>query len=217
MSAKLVGILGGTFNPIHFGHLRLAEELKENLHLDQVRFVPSANPPHKTPPKVTAEMRAKMVADAISDNPTFVLDTQELAREGASYTIDTLKQLKQTLGTNCSLCFIMGNDAFIQLETWHQWESLLDYCHIVLVNRPQNIEPDQASLSARLQLFLSEHYTENPDDLAETPHGLIHMQAITPLMISSTQIRANIQAKQSIRYLTPHHVVNTIAQEALYL
>ncbi len=213
---KTIGLLGGTFNPIHFGHLRIAEELRENLALDQVRFIPSANPPHKNQPKVTAAQRAEMVSTAIDTHPTFVLDTQELAREGASYTIDTLKNLRQALGGDCSLCFIMGSDAFVNLETWHQWEKLLDYCHIVLVSRPHDADNPQPEISPRLQSFLSEHYTENPDDLAETPHGLIHMQAVTALAVSSSMIRALCKQQKSIRYLTPSIVVEKILDEALY-
>lgn len=213
---KTIGLLGGTFNPIHFGHLRIAEELRENLKLDEVRFIPSANPPHKNQPKVSGEQRADMVLAAIEAHPEFVLDTQELAREGASYTIDTLKQLRQYFGPECSLCFIMGSDAFVKLETWHQWEKLLDYCHIILVSRPQDADNPQPEISARLQLFLSEHYTENPDDLHETSHGLIHMQAVTPLAISSSLIRALSKQMKSIRYLTPSTVVKKILDQKLY-
>lgn len=213
---KTIGLLGGTFNPIHFGHLRIAEELRENLKLDQVRFIPSANPPHKNQPKVTAQQRAEMVATAIEAHPAFLLDTQELAREGASYTIDTLKNLRHELGVDCSLCFIMGSDAFVKLETWHQWEKLLDYCHIVLVSRPQDADNRQLEISARLQLFLSEHYTENTDDLSESPHGMIHMQAVTPLAISSSMIRTLSKQQKSIRYLTPATVVKKVLDQKLY-
>lgn len=213
---KTIGLLGGTFNPIHFGHLRIAEELRENLKLDQVRFIPSANPPHKNQPKVTAEQRAEMVSSAITPHPDFVLDTLELKREGASYTIDTLKHLRQQFGKDCSLCFIMGSDAFVKLETWHQWQHLLDYCHIVLVNRPQDANNPQAEISARLQLFLSEHYTEQAEDLAETPSGLIHMQTVTPLAISSSMIRQLASQQQSIRYLTPSTVIDQILSQSLY-
>ncbi len=211
-----IGLLGGTFNPIHFGHLRIAEELRENLKLDQVRFIPSANPPHKNQPKVTAEQRAEMVSAAIAPHPNFILDTQELKRKGASYTIDTLKHLRLQFGPNSSLCFIMGSDAFVKLETWHQWESLLDYCHIVLVNRPQDANNSQAKISTRLESFLSEHYTEQADDLSERPHGLIHMQAVTPLAISSSMIRQLASQQQSIRYLTPPSVIDQIQSQALY-
>lgn len=213
---KTIGLLGGTFNPIHFGHLRIAEELRENLQLDQVRFIPSANPPHKNQPKVTAQQRADMVSTAIDKHPTFVLDTQELDREGASYTIHTLQQLRQQFGPECSLCFIMGSDAFVKLETWHEWENLLDYCHIVLVSRPQDAGNPQPEISPRLQTFISNHYTENPDDLSETPHGLIHMQSVTVLAVSSSMIRTLAKQQKSIRYLTPSTVVKKILDQKLY-
>lgn len=213
---KTIGILGGTFNPIHFGHLRIAEELRENLALDAIRFIPSANPPHKNQPIVTAQQRADMVSAAIAEHPNFVLDTQELAREGASYTVETLKSLRAELGQEASLCFIMGSDAFVHLETWHEWESLLDYCHIVLVSRPQDNHNPQPEISARLQLYLSEHYTENVDDLTDRPNGMIHMQAVTPLAISSSMIRQLRKQQHSIRYLTPTPVVDLISSQKLY-
>lgn len=214
--AQHIGLLGGTFNPIHYGHLRIAEELLENLSLHQVRFIPSANPPHKDVPKVTADNRALLVEKAIADNPNFVLDTLELHRTGASYTIDTLRSMRNQFGPECSISFIMGSDAFVALESWHEWQSLLDYCHIVLVNRPQEPNHPQTPLSTGLQQYLSDHYTENPTDLTAQSHGLIHMQSITPLMISSTLIRDLVKQQHSIRYLTSESVIDSIKQNALY-
>jgi len=212
---KLIGLLGGTFNPIHFGHLRMAQELADALNFNEVRFIPSANPPHRTTPEVSAEHRAAMVQLAIADNPLFKLDMRELARTGASYMIDTLISLREELGEHAVLCLIMGSDAFVKLDTWHLWQKLLDYCHIIMVQRP-NIAPDQPKLSVELTALLHDHYTENVDDLTNKTSGYIHMQKITPLDISATKIRESLKAGHSVRYLMPENVIAYIATHKLY-
>jgi len=217
---KLVGILGGTFNPIHYGHLRMAQELADALGLKEVRFIPSANPPHKTTPIVSAEHRAAMVKLAIADNALFKLDTRELKRSGASYTIDTLISLTEELGReidqNIAFCLIMGSDAFAKLNTWHRWQELLNYCHIVLVQRP-SILLNQPKLAEELTVLLHDHYTENITDLASKTTGYIHMQKITAQDISATRIRDNLKMGISPRYLIPNKVIEYIQHENLYL
>lgn len=212
---KCIGLLGGTFDPIHYGHLRMAQELADALGFDEVRFIPSANPPHRTTPEVSAEHRAAMVQLAIADNPLFKLDMRELARTGASYMIDTLISLREELGEHAVLCLIMGSDAFVKLDTWHLWQKLLDYCHIIMVQRP-NIAPDQPKLSVELTALLHDHYTENVDDLTNKTSGYIHMQKITPLDISATKIRESLKAGHSVRYLMPENVIAYIATHKLY-
>lgn len=209
----LIGILGGTFNPIHFGHLRMAQELAEALSLDEVRFIPSANPPHKNQPTVSAAHRAEMVQLAIADNSLFKCDTRELARSGASYTIDTLISLRDELGENVALCLIMGSDAFTKLDSWHRWNELLNYCHIILVQRP-NYKAEK--ISDQLTAFLSAHYSENMDDLSEKSAGYIHMQAITAQDISATNIREKLAAGKSAQYLAPDFIVKYIKKNSLY-
>ncbi len=212
---KLIGLLGGTFNPIHFGHLRMAQELADVYSFDEVRFIPSANPPHRSAPDVSAEHRARMVQLAISDNTLFKLDTRELGRPGASYTVDTLISLQDEFGNNVAFCLMMGSDAFVKLDTWHQWQKLLDYCHIILVQRP-NITPEQPKLSAELTALLHDHYTENVDDLSEKSAGYIHMQQITALDISATKIRQMLAIGSDARYLLPDSVLTYIKQHRLY-
>ncbi len=210
---KLIGLLGGTFNPIHFGHLRMAQELADALNLDEVRFIPAANPPHKTTPTVSAQQRAAMVQLAIDDNPLFKLDARELERAGASYTIDTLISLREELGSKASLFLMMGSDAFTKLDSWHRWDELLNYCHIILVQRP-NAKSEK--LSDKMTTFLSQHYTENLDDLAEKTAGYIHMQAITAQDISATHIREKLATGNSAKYLMPDTVLAYIQQQQLY-
>ena len=214
----LIGLLGGTFNPIHNGHLRLAQELADALNFSEVRFIPSANPPHKTAPKISAQHRAAMVLLAITDNPLFKLDTRELDRAGASYTIDTLISLQEELGANAGvsapLCLIMGSDAFAKLNTWHRWQALLDYCHIILVQRPMGAT--QPKLAEELSVLLYNHYSENVSDLVNENAGYIHMQKITALDITSTNIRAQLEAGVSPRYLMPDNVIKYIKCHNLY-
>ena len=215
---QLVGLLGGTFNPIHFGHLRMAQELADALNLSEVRFIPSANPPHKSMPTVSAKHRAAMVQLAIADNPLFKLDTRELVRTGASYTIDTLISLREELSLQdkqpISLCLILGSDAFVHLNTWARWQELLNYCHIILVQRPTASK--QAKLPDELAIFLQDHYTEDLVDLTNNAAGYIHMQAITPLEISSTNIRNALIKKLSARYLAPEKVIDYLVKHKLY-
>jgi nicotinate-nucleotide adenylyltransferase len=214
IGSHLIGVLGGTFNPIHFGHLRMAQELADALNLQEVRFIPSANPPHKTAPAVSADHRTKMVQLAIADNPLFKLDTRELDRTGASYTVDTLISLREELGAELALCLIMGSDAFLHLNTWHRWQELLNYCHIILVQRPNTSK--QPKLPEELAMLLQDHYTENLDDLENKSAGYIRMQAITPLDISSTKIREAFKNDASARYLLPEPVISYIAAHKLY-
>lgn len=213
---QLIGVLGGTFNPIHFGHLRLAQELTDALNLKEVRFIPAANPPHKDAPSVSAFHRAEMVKLAIADNPSFKLDERELQREGASYTIDTLISLRSKIGPEVALCLIMGSDAFTGLNTWHRWQEILDYCHIILVQRPPITVTNQPPLANELTLLLQNHYTENVSDLSNQNAGFIHMQTITALSISSTAIRSAFKLKQIPRYLMPQTVIDYIAINQLY-
>ncbi len=211
---KLVGILGGTFNPIHYGHLRMAQELADALKLSEVRFIPSANPPHKDDVMVSAEHRAKMVDLAIADNPLFTLDECELKREGTSYTIDTLIELHESLSGETALCLMMGTDAFVRLNTWHRWQSILDYAHIILVQRP-GMQP-QEKLPSELETLLRDHYTELHDDLVHENAGFITMQQISAQDISSTRVRELLGNGESVKYLVPDGVIEYSQHAKIY-
>jgi nicotinate-nucleotide adenylyltransferase len=214
---KVIGLLGGTFNPIHFGHLRMAQELADSLDFNEVRFIPAANPPHKTAPEVSAEHRAAMVRLGIANNPRFSFDDRELHRTGASYTIDTLDSLRDELGDEVSLVLLMGSDAFTKLNTWHRWEEIIQRCHITLVQRPlASSIATKENLPKVLETFLHNHYTENGDDLHSAAAGYVIMQHITALDISSTTIRHTFEQKNSARYLMPESVIDYIQQHQLY-
>jgi nicotinate-nucleotide adenylyltransferase len=208
----LIGILGGTFNPIHFGHLRTAQEVAENLNLKEVKFIPSANPPHKPKPEVTAEQRAEMIKLSIKHNPLFNLDTIELNRLGPSYTIDTLEQLHSP---EHALCLIVGTDVFIKFNTWHRWQELINYCHIILVER--RIKHQQSALDPILESFIREYYVEDLSLLNQKQAGTISMQKTRTLEISSSEIRNLVSSQKCVNYLTTSEVIDYIKNESLYL
>ena len=210
----VIGLSGGTFDPIHFGHLRMAQELAESLHLSAVRFIPAAQPPHKSAPEVSAAHRAAMVRLGIAGNSLFSCDDRELYREGASYTIDTLLSLRDELGADISLVLLIGSDAFTKFDTWHRWQEIIQLCHIALVQRP--MVGKQEPLSEALRNFLQSHYTENAEDLHSMPAGFVTMQTVTALDISSTAIRSNLQEQHSARYLLPDSILEYICTYQLY-
>ncbi len=209
-----IGLLGGTFDPIHFGHLGMAQELAQALALDTVKFIPAAVPPLKSQPSASAIDRCAMVQIAIANNPDFQLDDRELKRTGPSYTLDTLRSLRSELGEQDSLVLFIGSDAFKQFNRWHQWQEIIRLCHIALVARPDS--ELSTGLNPELVTFLQDHYTENAMDLQSESAGLITMQAITPLAISSSAIREQLKTRQSARYLTPDCVLDYIAHHGLY-
>jgi len=214
---KTIGILGGTFNPIHYGHLRMAQELADDLHMDAIHFIPAANPPHKNSVTISAEHRAAMVDLAISNNPHFTLDVRELNRTGTSYTIDTLLSLRAELGSNASLTLFMGSDAFTQFNSWHRWQEILQHCHIALVQRPHTNKNQTSKLLPKiLEEFLHTHYTENGEDLHNSAAGYITMRQVTALDISSTAIREAFKQQASTRYLMPDSVIDYIKTHQLY-
>ena len=133
---RMVGVVGGTFDPIHDGHLRMALEVANRLALDEVRFIPSAKPPHRDEPDATDLQRLNMVELAIMGEARFILDDREYRREGDSYMVDTLESLRDEMGRDVSLILILGSDAFLGLTSWHRWQRLLELTHIAVVVRP---------------------------------------------------------------------------------
>lgn len=208
-----VGILGGTFDPIHHAHLRLALEAWVACGLDHVRFVPSATPPHRATPGADAAHRLAMVELAIAGNPAFVADRRELDRDMPSYMIDTVASLRTDLGADRPLCLIVGADAFALFETWHRWRELLDQVHVVVAHRPGfAVTPDAPTLAAEF----ARRCTDDPAALRDTPGGRILPLAITALDIAASRIRADLAVGRSPRYLLPDAVVGYIDAHCLY-
>ena len=210
----MIGILGGTFNPIHLGHLYLANQVQTRLGFDSIRFMPAALPALKDLPLVTAEQRAEMVEIAISDYPYFAVDTRELSRPGTSYTIDTLVLLREELGYQVSLCWLMGSDAFAHLNAWYRWQELLNYAHLIVVKRPNNT--DLSDLNPEVKNLLNKHEVKSIEEIRAQAHGKILIQEIAALDISSTAIREKIRNKQDVSDVIPNGVLSYIHQHQLY-
>jgi nicotinate-nucleotide adenylyltransferase len=206
-----IGIFGGTFDPIHYGHLRTALELKETLALEQVRFVPCANPPHRATPMTDGRVRLKLVTAAIRGEPGFVADERELEREGPSYTVDTLESFRADYPKR-SLCLLLGMDAFLNLPSWHRWQELLRLAHIVVAHRPGWRAPEVGTLGE----LLRERRTAVATELRASPAGRVHVQPVTQLEIASTDLRAAIRAGLDPKFLMPDRVRKIILETECY-
>ena len=211
-----VGIMGGTFNPIHFGHLRAAEEVAESLRLEQIIFVPAAKPPHKSEVElVSFDLRWHMMELAIAGNPLFVLSDLEYQRPGISYSVETLTQLSKERGGSEELYFVLGLDAFLELQTWKSYRELFTLCHFVVVARP-GFSPE--SLDAMLTTQVSDRYSFDVQ-VQGYRHPSLHTvfyREVTLLDISSSTIRKLLAAGRSVRYLLPKKVEEYIQQQGLY-
>jgi nicotinate-nucleotide adenylyltransferase len=210
-----LGILGGTFDPIHFGHLRLAQEVADALSLSEVRFIPGGTPPHRAAPHSSAQHRVAMVRLAIEDNPLFVLDERETRRDGPSYTFDTLAALRAELGAAQPLVLIMGADAFTAFNRWHRWRDIFALAHIAVAHRP-GAALMQINDTALQQAFLQRR-TDNGEAVHRAPAGCVIEVPITALDISATAIRGLLQARRSARYLMPPAVLEYIEHNYLFL
>ena len=212
-----VGILGGTFDPIHFGHLRLAQEAAEGLKLAAVRFVPSGTPPHRAAPAVSAEHRREMARLAIGTNPLFSVDERELHRTGPAYTVDTLAELRRELGASSSLCLLVGADAFLDLATWSRWHELFNLAHVVVAHRPgYPVDTWQNRMPQPLAREYGARTLAQPLAVHLAPAGGIVVVPIAALDISSTRIRECLRGGISPRYLLPDSVLDYIGRNALY-
>lgn len=218
MSIAPIGIFGGTFDPVHYGHLRLAQELGESLRLAEVRIVPAATPPHRAAPQVTAAQRLEMVRLAVAGNPLLSLDDREFRRAGPGYTVDTLKELRQNLGASRPLCLLLGADAFLELATWHRWHELFGLAHLVIAHRP-GFPPE--SWPERMPEPLAREYSarllRQPFGVHLSPAGGIVTQSIAALDISASMIRDSLARGVSPRYLLPDPVLDYIRSNNLYV
>ena len=211
-----IGILGGTFDPIHHGHLRLAEEAADACALAQVLLIPAALPNLRAAPRTGAHHRLAMARLAAEGNPRLLVDDRELRREGMSYTVDTLADLRAELGAAQPLVLILGADAFLRLPAWSRWLELFELAHIVVAARPGFELRDRSFQSDELRAEWRARLTSARADLAERACGLIVTVQIPLLEISATDIRARIAGAASARYLVPQPVLDYIAAEHLY-
>lgn len=209
----MIGILGGTFDPVHFGHLRPALDVAEALKLDEVRFIPCGQPPHREQPVASALQRLSMLRAAVSSHPGFKVDDRELRREGPSYMVDTLTSLKRDFPEQ-SLCLVLGWDAFIQLEKWHEWKKLFELANIAVTHRP-GWSIDQISKGSELAKLVNEKLV-TADKLSTRQSGYITFIPVTQLDISATQIRHQLQQGNSVSYLLPEKVEQLILNQHIY-
>ncbi len=202
----MIGILGGTFDPIHYGHLRTALDVRDALRLEELRLIPLRDPPHREQPVTTPQQRLEMLKAAVADEPGLAVDARELNRSGKSYSLLTLQSLRAELGDEIPLCLIMGQDAFRGFPDWHRPDAILQLAHLVVMQRPGeqgvNLYP--------------EHVTDGQEKLRSTPAGRIYLQPVTQLDISSTQIREMLRMGRSPRYLLPDSVLKIIERDGLY-
>ncbi len=216
-SSAPIGVMGGTFDPIHYGHLRLALEVAEQSRLEEVRIVPSGVPPHRASPHASPQQRLEMARLATIGNTLFTVDDREIRRGVTSYTVDTLSTLRREIGATRPLCLILGGDAFLELATWHRWHDLFGLAHLIVAHRP-GYPPE--SWSARMPQPLAREYEarqlQQPLAVHLSPAGGIVACPMVALDISSSMIRARLSEGASVRYLLPDPVLDYIASNNLY-
>ena len=206
-----LAMMGGAFDPVHYGHLRTAVELHDLLQLSELRLIPSANPPHRPPHLASSASRLEMLKVAVDGLAWCEVDDRELRREGPSWSVVTLEELRAESGDR-SLCMILGMDAFLDLCSWHRWQDILGLAHLVIAHRPGWT----ASADRELNQLISKCETHDVADLQNEPAGHIFFQEVTQLEISSSAIRGLIARGQAARYLLPDSVLEIIGATGCY-
>ena len=207
-SSLMIGIFGGTFDPIHYGHLRPAQEAMQQLALAELRFIPAAIPPHRPPPQASAAQRLAMVELAIRDLPGLRVDGRELQRGGLSYTVLTLESLRAELGST-SLCLLIGADQFRSFETWHRWQEIPDLAHLVVLNRP-------GATTGALPAWARGRASSDLQALRAAPAGRLVFLSVSPQDISASRIRAALVRGGSVQGLLPEVVLDYIRVNQVY-
>ncbi|MEO0436267.1 MAG: nicotinate-nucleotide adenylyltransferase [Pseudomonadota bacterium] len=222
-------VFGGTFNPVHNGHLRSATELRDRFPISQIRFMPSANPPHRDQPQVSAEDRATMIELAIADLEALTCDRRELVRAGPSYTVVSLRELRQELGPKRSLTLLLGTDAFSHLNSWYRWEDIFSYANLLVMYRPPHdtlaelvADPVELESETLVESHANAELAErlpaevSVDTLWQQAFGGLARVRLKPHAISSTEIRALLQSGAKPHALTPPVVADFIEDKGLY-
>ncbi len=208
---QAIGILGGTFDPVHHGHLRLALELQESHNLSKVHIIPCFRPVHRKSPVASPAQRLAMVECAIQDEPSLIADAREIRRENPSYMIDTLLEMRAEM-PNTPLCLMVGIDAFLGFSGWYRWKDILEQAHIIVAHRPQYQLPKNGVIADLLQERLQDNHTY----IHEHQAGGIMLTPITQLEISASDIRKQFAMGRNPRYLLPDRVYDFIKQQDTY-
>lgn len=211
-----LGVLGGTFDPIHYGHLRMAEEARTALGLERIRLIPAGQPPHRERPATPPEARLEMTRLAAGHCPYLEVDPAEVLAAAPSYTVPTLERLRAETGSGQPIVLLMGMDAFLGLASWHRWQELFELAHIGVATRPGYVLGEQ-TLPEALAVQFQTRFTRKAGELSLRPAGCISSFAMTPLAISATAIRATLAHGGSPRFLLPDAVLDYIQNHHLYL
>jgi len=207
----MIGILGGSFDPVHYGHLRPALEVQQFLGLTEIRLVPSSVPPHRPQSQATPQQRVAMLKAAVENYPVFKVDTREFDREGPSYTLDTLISFREEM-PGATLCLLVGMDAFQGLASWHRWHELTDYCHLIVMDRPGAQLPTQGEVADFIRL----HRVMDVDKLGKQSSGLLYFHPVSQLEISATAIRKLLGSGGDAGFLLPERVLDVVRKEGIY-
>jgi len=207
----MICIFGGTFDPVHFGHLRPALDVQQALGIERVHLLPCRVPPHRETPQLGAQQRLTLLQLAIAGEPGLAIDDRELRREGPSYMVDTLVSLRAQYGDR-PLCLALGMDALAGLDRWHRWEQIPELCHLVVMQRPENVWPQHSVLAERLGPLR----VAGVGELQARPAGALLTVPVTQMAVSSTRIRELLASGRSARYLLPTAVLERIKQENWY-
>jgi nicotinate-nucleotide adenylyltransferase len=208
---RKIGIFGGTFDPVHLGHLRPALEILDALALDQLRFIPTGHPPHRDMPVASAVLRLAMLKAALAEERRFHVDEREITRTKPCYTVDTLAELRQEY-PDAALLLVVGMDAFLGFPAWHQWQRLFELAHVVVAHRPGWTFTGEGVLGQAVTARLTASVT----DLTRAEQGRILLQPVTQLEISATQVRDCIAAGRDPRYLVPEVVREILLESKCY-
>ncbi|MEW4981829.1 MAG: nicotinate-nucleotide adenylyltransferase [Cycloclasticus sp.] len=211
MKAKFVGLYGGTFDPIHLGHLTAASDVQQKIGLDEVRMVLSASPPHRSVPTLSAAERFSLLALAVNDFHALVADDCEMARKGPSYMVDTLLDFRQRSPTS-SLVLILGMEAFNGLPSWYRWQEIIGLAHIVVTDRAGFDNRFEQEVADYMAPFL----TLDKSQLKQQTHGKIYIQPVTAVDISATQIRQRIKAKKTVKHMLTNECLDAISKSGYY-
>lgn len=190
----LLGVLGGTFDPVHIGHLRTALDLQCQLPIDDIHLIPNYQPPHRSQPVLDANERMRLLQQAVAELPGLVADDREIRRQGDSYMVDTLTDLKQQFPWR-HLCLIIGMDAYNSFCSWHQWETILETAHLIVMQR--------AGIDQLQNHQLDQHRVSDAEALQKTAAGCVLIQPVSQLEISSTGIRELAAKGENIQFLVP--------------